>query len=153
MKELYKEIKLRLEQVTNRLVALEAERVNLQLEQTNLSELEKLYKKLEYDSITEERRVTANLLQVMSRTHSGGREKGNSQYDEAIKTIFENPKAILSLKYITRALYDLTGKDLNNKNVDQILRNQRSKGIIKRVGPGQYQLGSENNAGTETIPE
>jgi hypothetical protein len=115
--ELQKGVKLRLEQVSNRLVALEAERISLQTEQEHLKELKVLYDKIEYDPITEERRVTEMLCRPVVEPPKPKRQiKGDGRkpteatlmLKEILRLIFEdNGNAQMKTKDLKRKVYEL----------------------------------------------
>jgi hypothetical protein len=162
MNELHKEVKKRLELVSNRLIALEKEQKILLIEQEGLQKLDSLYSHITYDSITEERRVTEAILHSEEspqiepapvKIHYGGKIKGVSQYDEPIEVIFTTNKNPIKFYKIHEQLEILTDKKLQLKNVDQILRQQAKKGRIRRVAPSTYVWIGGSNAETQTLSD
>lgn len=153
MKELVKEINIRLQQVTDRLAALDKECTQLIEEQGNLQQLAKLYNSMEYDPITEERRVTETMLHMEKKPHTGGRRKGVSQYDEAVEIIFTSLKNPLELTTIKKELSTILNIKVDKFLVDYILRQQIRNNHIKRIAQGCYTwIGDAKNADTSTLP-
>jgi hypothetical protein len=158
---LYKEIKTRLGHVTHRLNALEKEYNGLLTEQTHLKELEALYKDMDYDPIEEERRVTSAMLHIAATEevvpYVGCKAKGRSIYDDPIEAVFTTSQPPLAFWQIVKMLREITGKnekELTNKNVGQIMKQQIRKGKIQRLEKGFYTWTGDNKiATTSTIPD
>lgn len=160
MNELHKHVAVRLDQVTNRLKALEKERTDLISEHTSLHELHQLYKNQLYDPIEEERRVTEGVLQAAATKEIIQAPKqtynvtGISIYDEPFKLIFTTVPNPLSMLQIKKYLEDLLGKPIAYKNVDAQVRVQIRKGNIYRADRGAYSWnGEKQDAGTKALPD
>lgn len=136
IKEFTKEIHARFDRVSSRLAALNKEREQLEAEHESLLKLAMLYDNMAYDSITEERRVTEQILQPAVRVSSP--KKNKSQYDEPLEVIFTTASKPLALSEIHESLCELTEKEIQYKNMVAILNQQMRKGAVKRVGYGKY---------------
>jgi hypothetical protein len=89
MKRLAVESKERLTLVDGRIAAIELELVDLKKERELLSGLIKLYEGKQYDSITEERRVTGHMLKPGTRGLPSGHHY-KAELDELILTVLDN---------------------------------------------------------------
>jgi hypothetical protein len=137
IKELAKEIHARFDRVSSRLAALNKEREQLETEHDSLLKLVVLYDSIKYDSITEELRVTENILKPKI-TKKIYKNKGKSQYDEPLEVIMTSAAEPMTFGDIHRSLCELTGKTIHAKNMNQILYQQMNKGNVVRVAYGKY---------------
>jgi hypothetical protein len=160
---LYKGLFTRLEQVSNRLTALEKERSILLTEKTHLKDLITIYKNMEYDSIEEERRVTSAMLkeeaapakEPATRQWGGARHRGVSMYDEPIETIFKTMKNPINIQDITQELNTLMNRnDIPTKQTITTLQKFIKRGTVTRIRQGFYTWTGDNKiATTSTIPD
>jgi hypothetical protein len=164
MDNFHKEIKMRLDQVNNRLIALEKEHLSLSTEQEHLQQLNELYEQLPYDSITEERRVTVAMLNSekpkkpeqpqYTLALKPPMQHGKSIYDEVMELIFTTMPNPISLVEFYKQMLSLAKADMTYKHADQILRQAVKRGKIRKVGHGMYNwIGCEEIATTKTVSD
>ena len=105
--------------VKSRLIAIDKEKEGLIIEDTALDNLIAHYKNLEYDSIEEERRVTAAFTK--EKSSSKVIKKGTSKYDEVFKTIFEEFKDGLNMTMLRKHTIDLTGVEVSPATIYNVI--------------------------------
>lgn len=154
MKEQFiKDIDERLMRVELRLKALDKEKVELENEYRLLKELSTVYyKRGDYDTIEEERRVTAKVLDTSSKSSTPEKQvkmdysrRGRIDYDEILELIFSDDNTPLTLGQIRKKVEELSGEKVNSGSIHSVVKRRVREG---KLTYGPYVLGHKGKAET-----
>ena len=123
--------------VKSRLIAIDKEKEGLVIEDTALDKLITHYKNLEYDSIEEERRVTAALTKE-DKSSNKGIKKGTSKYDEVFKTIFAEYPNGLTMTMLRARTIDLTGVEISPATIYNVIESAVRYGKARKENKLYY---------------